>query len=170
MTSSTNNLTHLRQPKHLAQRPSHRHLRRRRLIYPPVSQLLPIHTLAKQTVPQLQQTHNGASRLKSTRKRPPPAILRPPRPQPKRHTRRPTTTPRPQQFSRSRSPLLPRRRPRRRQHLPQNLRSRLQTHSLTLTNPLLSQQQLCTSTLSSARSSWCKCSQFASASQAECKG
>jgi hypothetical protein len=50
VTSSTNKFTHLRQSKHFAQQPSHRHLSHRN----PSPQTPPIHTLSHQPLPQPQ--------------------------------------------------------------------------------------------------------------------
>jgi hypothetical protein len=153
VTSNTNNLTHLRQSKHFAQQPSHRHLSHRKASLQ-ASRNPRQPTISRNNLFH-KHKHNGASRHKSTRGRQPPPILRPPRPQPKRHTRHPTTPPRPQHLTRPRPSLLARRRrrPRRQQHQhPPNLRTRHQTNTLTLTHPLLP-PQLYTPTLSSARTS-----------------
>lgn len=154
----TSTITHLRQPKHSAQHSLHHHISHRKA---------PLQTSENSRSSTLSRSnsyhkhkHNGASRLKSTRKRPPPPILRPPRSQPKRHTRHSTTTPRSKQLPRPRSSLFPRRWPRRHQHLPQNLRPRYQTHPVTLAHSLLpQQQQLCATTLTPARTSWYKCTE-----------
>lgn len=106
----------------------------------PLQTLSPTHLTSRN---RFLSRHNqyGASRPKSTRKRPPPPVLRPPRPQPKRHTRHPrlTTPPRQKQLPRSRSPLFPRRR-QRRQRI-QRLRPRQSSKPLSLSQSLLLQWQ-----------------------------